>query len=289
MSEATREDVKTLRLWEGKAPLAVGQEPADVPEIKIYRPTEPDGSVIIVCPGGGYGHLAAHEGEPVARLLNTVGVTGIVLKYRLGPRYHHPAPLMDVSRAIRTVRAKAKEWELDTSRVGVLGLSAGGHLAATVSTWFDRDDRDAKDPIDQLSNRPDVSILCYPVITLSGVSAHVGSRKALLGDNPDAALVDSLSLEKQVTPHTPPTFLFHTTSDTSVPCENSIMYATALRKAGVGFEMHLFQPGRHGVGLAEKDPVLSAWPGLCLKWLSGKKFGRALAATTSPATTRASI
>src|SRR5205085_2038332 len=201
----------------------------------------------------------------------------------LAPRYRHPAPLIDVSRAIRTVRTRAKEWQLDPQRVGVLGFSAGGHLAATVSTHFDADEagRDPNDPIDQQTSRPDVSVLCYAVITLEGVSAHVGSRKALLGDIPTPPQIDALCNEKHVTPHTPPAFLFHTVADTGVPVENSIYYATALRKAGVPFEMHLFEPGPHGVGLAQAGPsphpapaALSTWPGLCATWLNGKGFGK---------------
>jgi acetyl esterase/lipase len=275
MSEATTTQAATVwRLWKDKAPGAVGDEPADIPSIKLYQPEKPDGSTIIVCPGGGYTHLANHEGEPVARWLNTTGVTAFVLTYRLGPRYRHPAQLLDVSRAIRTVRHRAKELDLDSQRVGVLGFSAGGHLAATISTKFDTDERDARDPIGHETARPDVAVLCYPVITFEGVSAHLGSRKALLGENPPAELIDSLCADKNVNPHTPPTFLFHTVADTGVPIENSMQYAAALRKAGVAFEAHFFQPGKHGVGLATSDPVLKAWPGLCSTWLATQKFGR---------------
>ena len=163
------------RLWPDKAPLAIGDMPADIPQIAVYRPANADGSAIVVCPGGAYTMLAEHEAEPIARWLNTFGVTATVLTYRLGPRYHHPAPFIDVSRAIRTVRARAAEWKIDPKRVGVIGFSAGGHLSATVSTYFDTDPRDAKNPIDQLSSRPDVAVLAYPVITLEGVSANVGS------------------------------------------------------------------------------------------------------------------
>ena len=274
MSDATTQPAETWRLWKDKAPGALGDEAADVPSMKLYRPEKPDGSVIIVCPGGGYQHLANHEGEPIAHWLNSSGITAFVLTYRLGPRYHHPVMLMDVSRAIRTVRHRAKELELDGNRIGVIGFSAGGHLAATVSTIFDSDDRNTQDPIDRETARPDVAVLCYPVVTLEGVSAHLGSRKALLGENPPAELVDHLCADKNVTPHTPPTFLFHTVADAGVPVENSMQYAAALRKAGVAFEAHFFQPGRHGVGLAAADPVLKAWPGLCATWLVTHKFGR---------------
>jgi acetyl esterase/lipase len=191
----------------------------------------------------------------------------------LAPRYRWPAAFVDVSRAIRTARAKANDWQIDPKRVGVLGFSAGGHLSATVSTLFDSDERDAADPIDQLSARPDVSVLLYQVITLDGVSAHVGSRRGLLGENPSHPMLEQLSCEKHVTPHTPPAFLFHTVADPGVPVENSMMYAAALRQAGVAFEMHLFEKGKHGVGLAREDPALSAWPGLCRTWLHARGFG----------------
>jgi acetyl esterase/lipase len=273
MSEETTK-VFTHRLWPGKAPLAIGEALADIPQVVVYQPAAADGSAIIVCPGGAYGMLAPHEAEPIARWLNTFGVTGIVLTYRLGPRYHHPAPLMDVSRAIRTVRAKASEWKLDPKRVGVIGFSAGGHLSATVSTHFDTDERNANDTIDQQSARPDVAVLAYPVITLEGVSANVGSRKNLLGEKPSPELLDSMCIERHVTPHTSPAFIFHTVADDGVPVENAMYYAAALRKAGVPFEMHLFEPGPHGVGLAQNDKVLSPWPKLCQTWLKSKGFGK---------------
>ncbi len=274
-----------VRLWEGKAPLAVGDEPGDVPMINLIRPDQPDGSAIVVCPGGGYGHLAPHESEPVARRLNKTGITGIVLTYRIAPRYHHPAPLLDVSRAMRTVRARANEWQLDPKRVGVLGFSAGGHLSATISTKFDDGDANASDPIERVSSRPDLSVLCYPVITFSEVSAHAGSRKNLLGENPPADLVRLMSAEQHVTPRTPPTFLFHTVADTAVPVENSLLYAAALRVHKIPYAMHLYEQGKHGVGLAETDPVLRGWPSVCADWLASHGFGWAdITATTEPST-----
>jgi acetyl esterase/lipase len=262
------------RLWPGKAPLAAGDEPADVPRVVVYHAEHGDGSAIVVCPGGGYQNLAPHEAEPIARWLNTLGITGIVLSYRLAPRYRYPAAFLDVSRAIRTARAKAGEWQIDPKRIGVLGFSAGGHLSATVSTVFDSDERDSADATDQQSARPDVSVLLYPVITLDGVSAHVGSRGALLGEKPTRAMLDQLSCERHVSPHTPPTFVFHTVADQGVPVENAMLYAAALRKAGIAFEMHLFEPGKHGVGLAKEDPVLKAWPALCATWLKSHGLGR---------------
>jgi acetyl esterase/lipase len=273
MPDATA-NVLEQNLWPAQAPLALGDTPADVPRVSVYQPRDPDGSSIIVCPGGAYQMLAPHEAEPIARWLNALGITAILLTYRLAPRYRHPTPLMDVSRAIRTARTNSDKWKIDPHRVGVLGFSAGGHLSATVSTTFDSDERNARDPIDQITARPDVSVLLYPVITLDGVSAHVGSRRALLGEKPSREMLNQLSCDKQVSPHTPPAFLFHTVADAGVPVENSMLYAMALRKAGVPFEMHLFEPGKHGVGLASGDPVLKPWPTLCAAWLRRRKFGK---------------
>ena len=229
---------------------------------------------MIVLPGGGYGGLADHENQPIARWLNTLGITAVVLRYRLGPRYHHPIPLADAARAIRTVRSRAEKWGIHPQRIGILGFSAGGHLAATASTHFDDGDAQAADPVDRFSSRPDVSVLLYPVITMSEPFTHVGSRTNLLGEKPSAELIELLSNEKQVTGRTPPAFLFHTVGDGSVPVENSVMYATALRRAGVPFEMHLYEKGQHGVGLAEGDPILRTWTERCAAWLATKGIGR---------------
>lgn len=266
-----------LRLWPDGAPNALGKEPVDVPTIMVYPAgaQETGGNrapAIVVCPGGGYGGLAAHEAEPIAKWLNTLGVTGVVLKYRLGPRYHHPVPLTDAQRAIRSVRARAAEWNIDPKRVGILGFSAGGHLAATASTQFDQGDANAADPIDRLSSRPDVSVLVYPVITFTDPHTHAGSRRNLLGDNPSQEFIDAMSAEKRVTKDTPPAFIFHTADDQAVPVENAILYASALRRHGVPFEIHIYEKGRHGVGLAENDPVLRTWPGRCADWLATKGF-----------------
>ncbi len=271
---ALNDKEKPLRLWEGDAPGAKGSEDADIPTITVYSPPaeKRTGAAVVVCPGGGYAILAPHEGKPVAEWLNTLGVTGIVLNYRLGPRYHHPAMLQDVSRALRTVRYHAQEWGLDPHRIGVLGFSAGGHLASTAATHFDEGDPGAADPIDRVSSRPDAAILIYPVITLSGPYAHAGSRHNLLGDNPPQALVELLSNEKQVTPQTPPTFLVHTADDEGVACENSLMFAEACRKASVPVELHVFEHGPHGFGLGGNDPVLSRWPVLCADWLKQRGF-----------------
>jgi acetyl esterase/lipase len=190
-----------------------------------------------------------------------------VLKYRLGPRYRHPAPLSDAQRAIRLVRAHAAEWKLDPKRIGILGFSAGGHLASTAGTHFDPGRKDADDAIERWSCRPDFLLLAYPVISFTTEYVHKGSRQNLLGENPDAALVESLSNEKQVTAETPPTFLFHTSEDTGVPPENSVLFYMALRKAGVPAELHIYEHGKHGVGLASSDPVLATWSKRCADWL----------------------
>ena len=255
-------------LWPAGAPGAVGGAPTDIPTLTPYLPQKDKatGAAVIVCPGGGYGHLAEHEGGPVAEWLNSVGVTAFVLKYRLGPTYHHPSPLQDAARAIRTVRTRAKEWGLDPQRIGILGFSAGGHLAATAGTHFDAGQADASDPIERVSSRPDLMILVYPVITMRD-RTHSGSRKNLLGEQPSPELVALLSNEERVTKETPPTFLVHTMTDTAVPVENSMMFAAALRKAGVPFEFHLYERGPHGFGLGTKDPILATWPARCADWL----------------------
>ena len=261
-------------LWQNGAPGAKGTLPEDTPSIQFY-PASADkatGAAVVVCPGGGYGHLASHEGHDVALWLNSIGVSAFVLKYRLGPRYNHPAMIWDVQRALRFVRAKASDWKIDPQRVGVMGFSAGGHLASTAATHFDDGNPQAQDPVDRFSSRPDIAILCYPVITLADPFTHAGSRKNLLGEQPSKELLEFLSNEKQVTAKTPPTFLFHTVDDGAVPVENSTQFAEALRKNRVPFEMHLFEHGRHGVGLATADPALSIWSKLLENWLRGRGF-----------------
>lgn len=255
-------------IWPDGAPGAIGNEPVDIPTLTPYLPVKgkATGAAMIVCPGGGYTHLADHEGGPVAEWLNSLGVTAFVLKYRLGPRYQHPAPLLDAARAIRLVRARAAEWTLDPERIGILGFSAGGHLASTAGTHFDSGKASAPDAIERVSSKPNLMILIYPVITMRE-KTHAGSKKNLLGNDPSPELVALLSNDEQVTKETPPTFLVHTTNDDAVPVENSISFATALRKAGVPFELHLYERGRHGFGLGGKDPILSTWPDRCADWL----------------------
>ncbi len=257
-------------LWPQGAPGAIGNEDTDRPAVSIFLPPKDKatGSAVVVCPGGGYQMLALdHEGKQIAEWLNSLGVAAFVLRYRLAPRYHHPAPLQDAQRALRFVRAKAEEFGIVPDRVGIWGFSAGGHLASTAGTHFDAGDPNAADPIDRPGCRPDFMILAYPVIMFSSDYTHKGSQRNLLGANPDPKLVELLSNEKQVTPETPPTFLFHTTADKGVPPENSVFFYLALRKAGVPAEMHIYERGNHGVGLAPKDAVLSSWPGRLADWL----------------------
>jgi acetyl esterase/lipase len=286
---ALTQEPMTLPLYPGTAPGALGQDtgtpnnPGDVPTLTVWLPTaeRATGAAVVVCPGGGYGTLAVdHEGKQVGEWLNSIGVAGIMLRYRLGPKYRHPIMLQDAQRAIRTVRAKADMWGIDPARVGVLGFSAGGHLASTVGTHFDAGRADAADPVDRQSCRPDFLLLAYPVIALATPYAHAGSRRNLLGDNPDPAVLESLSNETQVTKDTPPTFLVHTNADSAVVPENSLLFVMALRKAGVPVEFHLFEKGRHGLGLGgglperniPPDPAFQAWPSLCENWLRARRI-----------------
>jgi acetyl esterase/lipase len=261
---------QTVLLWPDGAPGALGKTDEDQPTLTIYLPPADKalGTGVVVCPGGGYARLAMdHEGRQVAEWLNSFGVAAFVLKYRLGPRYHHPIQLGDAQRAIRYVRQRAQQLGVDGTRIGIMGFSAGGHLASTAATHFDAGDPQSTDPAERFSSRPDFAVLCYPVITLKPPHAHAGSRRMLLGESPEAKLVDLLSNDERVTPQTPPTFLFHTTEDTAVPPENSVLFYLALRRAGVPAEMHIYERGRHGVGLAPSDPVLSSWPGRLRDWL----------------------
>jgi acetyl esterase/lipase len=261
-----------MLLWENGAPGALGTADTDRPTLTAYRaPRGSSGTAVIVAPGGGYVALATeHEGRQEAYWFNAMGVTAFVLKYRLGPRYHHPIELGDAQRAIRTVRARATEFNVIPDRIGMMGFSAGGHLTATAGTHFDAGKADAADPIDRASSRPDFLILGYPVISFDPAVAHAGSVKNLLGDNPDPKLIEDLSNDLRVTAQTPPTFLFHTTNDNGVPVENSVRFYLALRKARVPAEMHLFENGPHGVGMALNDPALSVWPSLLMNWLRAR-------------------
>ena len=266
-----------LPLWSEGAPGAKGKTDKDIPAVQVFLPVSKKPTpAIVICPGGGYGHLAMdHEGLQVARWLNKIGVAGIVLRYRISPDYRHPSPMHDVQRALRFTRYHAKEWNIDVKKVGVLGVSAGGHLASTAATHFDSGSKSEgkltiSKKIDSESCRPDFAVLCYPVITFTKSSMHKGSRRNLLGNDPDPKLIQLLSNELQVTKLTPPTFLVHTNEDTGVPPENSILFYLALRKAKIPAEMHIFEKGRHGLGLGSKDQAFSAWPNLCERWLKAR-------------------
>jgi acetyl esterase/lipase len=263
---------ETIPLWEHGAPGALGDADTDKPTLTIFRTTlRQNGTSVIIAPGGGYTNLSMNnEGRQVAGWFNAMGVTAFVLKYRLGPRYHHPIELGDAQRAIRLVRSRAEDFGIATDRVGMMGFSAGGHLAATAGTKFEDGKAGATDPLDRLSSRPDFLILAYPVISFDPAIAHAGSVRSLLGDNPSPALIQELSAELHVTDKTPPTFLFSTNADTAVPAENTIRFFLALRKAKVAAEMHIFENGPHGVGLALSDPALSQWPTLLSTWLRGR-------------------
>ncbi len=264
------QDGQIIPLWSGAAPGAQGTDDKDIPTITVYLPrSTPAGmSAVIVAPGGGYTGLAMnHEGRQVASLLNAQGVISFVLKYRLGPKYHHPIELGDAQRAVRMLRANAAAWHIAADKIGFMGFSAGGHLSMSVATHNDAGDPNAADPIDRVGSRPDFSILGYPVISLVEPWTHMGSKNALLGPNADPELAKSLSGEQAVTVQTPPTFIFQTNADTTVPAENATYYYLALRKAKVPAEMHIFEKGPHGVGLAMDDPALSEWSKLLTNWL----------------------
>lgn len=264
-------------LWSDGAPGANGTAEHDVPALLAFPAAKDkaNGCGVVVCPGGGYGGLAMdHEGHQIVAWLNERGIGAWILRYRLGSKgYHHPIQKGDVLRAIRTVRHNAATSGVDPNRIGVWGFSAGGHLASTAATHFDLGDDAATDQIDKVSSRPDFAVLCYPVITMDARFTHRGSRNNLLGPERDNAdLVELMSNEKQVTKDTPPTFIFHTTEDQAVPVENAIAFYSALRKNDVSSELHIYQKGRHGVGLGGKDPVLTTWPARLEDWLKVNGF-----------------
>jgi acetyl esterase/lipase len=264
-------------LWPDGAPGALGSAEKDIPTLTPYLPAaaNPSGAAVVICPGGGYGMLASHEGPDYARFLNEAGVVGFVLKYRLGSSgYRHPVMLQDAARAVRLVRARANEWGVDPKRIGIMGSSAGGHLASTLVTHFDAGKPDSADPIERQSSRPDLGILCYAVISM-GKFTHEGSKHNLLGSNPSPELVRELSNELQVTKDTPPCFIWHTWEDRAVPVENSLQFAQALQSVNVPYDLHIYQKGQHGIGLGapyadrtKRHP----WTGDLLFWLKVQGF-----------------
>lgn len=263
--------MNTIELWAGASKESIGDENQGCPSLSVYPVHGKDlCPAVIVCPGGRYLRRAGHEGEPVAKWLNGIGISAFVLNYRVSP-YQHPIPLQDAQRAVRTVRHYAKDWNIDPERVGILGLSAGGHLASATGTLYDKGDNRSSDPIERQSSRLNLLILCYPVITF-GAYGHQPSMHHLLGDCPDESLVALLSTEKQVTEDTPPTFLWHAADDENVPVENSLLFAGALSRHQVPFDLHIFESGGHGLGLAEGHPEAKAWPELCEAWLRKRYF-----------------
>jgi acetyl esterase/lipase len=277
--------VPRIHLWENTPNVVEGKDTdtdPTVPTLDIYLPPEPNGVAVLVLPGGGYTHLATgHEGKDVAVFLNAHNVTAFVLRYRHAPRYHNPIPLQDAERAMRVVRSNAKEYHIDPNRVGVLGFSAGGHLAATLATAPDNADVGAVDPIDRISAHPNFAALIYPVITFTDEPhVHKGSRTALVGD--DHALWEELSAEKRVTANMPPVFLAHAAPDKTVPVENSIMFFEACHKYKVPAELHIFPTGSHGFGMT-KNPALSIWTDLLIHWMSSSNWFSLQPVTTKPA------
>lgn len=267
---------KVELLWPDGAPGAKGTAEGDKPSLTIYLPPKEKatGTAVVIFPGGGYGHLAMdHEGHQIAQWLNSLGIAGFIVQYRhrnSGAGYGHPAPIQDAQRAIRMVRSRAAEWNVNPDRIGIIGFSAGGHLASSAGTHFQTRYSEAKDAIDQASCRPDFMILMYPVISFTESYTHKGSMANLLGKDPDQSLVESFSNEKQVTPETPPTFLVHADDDKGVPSENSIAFYLALRKAGVPAEMHIYEKGGHGFGLGKDKGSVSSWPDRCADWMRGR-------------------
>jgi acetyl esterase/lipase len=263
--------LESIPLHPGTPP---GQETVpggEVPLLTLYPAANPRRhGAVVVCPGGGYAGRAPHEAGVVAEWLNSVGVSAAVVDYRVAP-FRHPCPLLDAQRAIRWVRHQAPAWNLDPSRIGILGFSAGGHLAATSATHYDAGDPTASDPVARESCRPDAAVLCYPVITFRQ-HLHQGSMENLLGPAPDAARRAALSAEANVSADSPPMFLWHTADDGGVSVQNSLLLAAALGQQGVPFELHVFPRGAHGLGLAPDDPVVGQWTGLCARWLQGLGF-----------------
>ncbi|HYH04090.1 MAG TPA: alpha/beta hydrolase [Bacillota bacterium] len=258
-------------LWEDVPPgYRLGVEDEEIPQFTPYLVSNnPTQSAVIIFPGGGYHHRAKHEGEPVALWLNKLGISAFVVDYRVAPA-KYPFPILDGKRAVRYVRTHGEQWGIAPDKIGVLGFSAGGHLAATVGTQFDTGNPESPDPVEQTSSRPDTLILCYPVISFDEYR-HAGSVANLLGDDPNPELIRKMSLQYQVSGNTPPTFLWHTANDASVPVENSLLFAGALSQHQVPFELHIFPEGRHGLGLAAEQPTVAVWHDLCATWL--RKIG----------------
>lgn len=260
-----------ILLWPDGAPLASGETDEDRPALIPYLLEGERRPAVIVCPGGGYVARMPHESEPIVKWLHSIGISAFILRYRVAP-YSYPCALLDAQRAIRTLRHEAAKFRIDPARIGIIGFSAGGHLASAAGTHFDEGQPGAEDSIERQSCRPDLQMLCYPVITMRDPHAHAGSRLNLLGPEPDAARIELMSSEEQVTANTPPAFLWHTVEDASVPVENSLLFAAALRKHHVPFDLHVYAHGKHGLGTAESFPHLSGWTTTCASWLKMNGF-----------------
>ena len=272
--EVPSEESAVLPLWSGPVPGTLGDKDTDKPTLTVFLPdpSQCTGAAVVVCPGGGYSHLAFdYEGLVIAQWLREKGVAAFVLKYRLPANgYRHPIPLMDAQRAIRLVRSKAQQWDIDPNRIGIMGFSAGGHLASTAGTHFNNpvkiEDQET-DEIDAVACRPDFMILVYPVISMQDSITHADSKANLLGENPSQERIDFLSNEKQITKDTPPTFLVHADDDKGVLPENSILFYEGLRRAGVPAEMHIYLKGGHGFGIRPSAGPTSRWIDLCFLWM----------------------
>lgn len=266
-----------IPLWNDEVPAALGTAEKDTPFLipHLADPKKTANAAVVICPGGGYGVVSIdYEGTPCANWFNSIGVSAFVLRYRLPAEgYPHPVPLLDIQHAIRLIRSNAEKWNIDSAKIGVIGFSAGGHLASTAGTHFQKPIKitDTKDPIDAVSCRPDFMILVYPVISMMDEITHIGSRDNLIGKNPDSALVELMSSEKQVTPQTPPTFLVHTSDDKTVRVDNSVNFYLACLHANVPVEMHLYLDGGHGFWALNKDPI-TIWSRACQRWLQKLEF-----------------
>ena len=256
-------------LWPDGAPGAVGNEEQDKPHLEIFSGFGPSPhTAVIVCPGGGYTHLAYEkEGTRIAEWLNLRGITAFVLTYRLSPRYHYPEPILDGYRSVRWVRAHAGQYHIVADRIGMWGFSAGGHLVGMIGTHFDDGNPQAADPIDRVSDRPDFVISSYGALTTQSGIAKPGVLSSIVGDHPSPDLMNDLSPDLHVTAHTPPFFLFATTHDQSVPVLSTVSFYSALIRAGVPAEMHIFEQGPHGTALGQTYPELANWPDLLENWL----------------------
>ncbi|NUU62553.1 alpha/beta hydrolase [Paenibacillus agri] len=258
--------METILLWPDGAPGAAGTNDEDCPAITPYLVEGDGNAAVVICPGGAYGMRADHEGEPIAIWLNSLGISAFVLRYRVAP-YQYPSALLDAKRAMRTVRLHAEKFRIDPARIGILGFSAGGHLASTAGVLFDKGNAEDNDPVERVSSRPDLMILCYPVISMDDQVVHKGSKDNLLGSSPQDDLVDLMSSDLQVGTDTPPTFLWHTSDDEGVSAQNSLLFAAALGRHGIPFDLHVYAHGRHGLGLATEEQHTCGWTETCASWL----------------------